>query len=93
MKRRDFVRLGWATMIAAGADKLRPAFGGQVLGLPQHAMVASLDCRDESNLNFANIPDRSPAGWACSEPRWQNHPLPQGFLPAQIGRLRGNRDE
>jgi FtsP/CotA-like multicopper oxidase with cupredoxin domain len=25
MKRRDFVRLGWATMIAAGADKLRPA--------------------------------------------------------------------
>ncbi|MGB6828518.1 MAG: multicopper oxidase domain-containing protein [Terracidiphilus sp.] len=27
MKRRDFVRLGWATMIATGAGKLRPAFG------------------------------------------------------------------
>ncbi len=27
MKRRDFVRLGWATMMAAGAGKLRPAFG------------------------------------------------------------------
>jgi len=27
MKRRDFVRLGWATMFATGAAKLRPAFG------------------------------------------------------------------
>ncbi len=26
MKRRDFVRLGWTTMIATGAAKLRPAF-------------------------------------------------------------------
>jgi FtsP/CotA-like multicopper oxidase with cupredoxin domain len=26
MRRRDFVRLGWATMIATGAGKLRPAF-------------------------------------------------------------------
>ena len=26
MNRRDFVRLGWATVIAAGAGKLRPAF-------------------------------------------------------------------
>jgi FtsP/CotA-like multicopper oxidase with cupredoxin domain len=30
MKRRDFVRLGWATMIAAGAGKLRPALAGQI---------------------------------------------------------------
>ena len=27
MNRRDFVRLGWATVIATGAGKLRPAFG------------------------------------------------------------------
>ena len=27
MKRRDFVRLGWATIVATGAGKLRPAFG------------------------------------------------------------------
>ena len=44
MKRRDFVRLGWATMIATGAGKLRPAFGEslglhQVPGPPQHLMV------------------------------------------------------
>ena len=48
MKRRDFVRLGWATMIATGAGKLRPAFGKspglqQVPGPPQHAMVAPLE--------------------------------------------------
>jgi FtsP/CotA-like multicopper oxidase with cupredoxin domain len=48
MKRRDFVRLGWATMIATGAGKLRPAFGKslglqQVPGLPQHAMVLPLE--------------------------------------------------
>src|SRR5271154_7262192 len=29
MKRRDFVRLGWATMIATGAGKLRPALGSR----------------------------------------------------------------
>src|SRR6202789_3140207 len=34
MKRRDFVRFGWATMIATGAGRLRPAFG-EPLGLPQ----------------------------------------------------------
>ena len=44
MKRRDFVRLGWATMIATGAGKVRPAFGRspglyQVPGAPQHLMV------------------------------------------------------
>jgi FtsP/CotA-like multicopper oxidase with cupredoxin domain len=44
MKRRDFVRLGWATMIATGAGKLRPAFGKslglhQLPGPPQHLMV------------------------------------------------------
>src|SRR5215475_7879639 len=44
MNRRDFVRLGCATVIAAGAGKLRPAFG-QSVGLrqaprpPQHRMV------------------------------------------------------
>jgi FtsP/CotA-like multicopper oxidase with cupredoxin domain len=47
MKRRDFVRLGWATMIAARASKLRPAFGEslglpQVRGIAQHAMVSPL---------------------------------------------------
>ncbi len=44
MKRRDFVRLGWATMIATGAGKLRPAFGKplgfeQMPGMPQHPMA------------------------------------------------------
>ena len=39
MKRRDFVRLGWATMIAAGAGKPRPAFGEQVPGPLQHLMM------------------------------------------------------
>jgi FtsP/CotA-like multicopper oxidase with cupredoxin domain len=34
VKRRDFVRLGWATMIATGAGNLRPVFG-KSLGLPQ----------------------------------------------------------
>jgi FtsP/CotA-like multicopper oxidase with cupredoxin domain len=49
MKRRDFVRLGWATMIATGGGKLRPAFGEQVgpleqvAGPAQHAMAASLE--------------------------------------------------
>jgi len=48
MKRRDFVRLGWATMIATGADKLRPALGETagpqpISGRPQHAMVAPLE--------------------------------------------------
>jgi FtsP/CotA-like multicopper oxidase with cupredoxin domain len=48
MKRRDFVRLGWATMIATGAGKLRPAFGEplslqQVPGPAQSAMVAPLE--------------------------------------------------
>ena len=43
MKRRDFVRLGSATMIAAGAGRV-PTFGEplglqQVLGPPQHLMV------------------------------------------------------
>ena len=44
MKRRDFVRLGWATMIATGAGKLRPALGEspgleQLPGAPQHQTV------------------------------------------------------
>ncbi len=44
MNRRDFVRLGWATVIAAGAGKLRPAFAQplalrQVPGAP-HPMAA-----------------------------------------------------
>src|ERR1700728_4812668 len=44
MKRRDFVRLGWATMIATGAGKLRPTFGEslglqQFPGAQQHLMV------------------------------------------------------
>jgi FtsP/CotA-like multicopper oxidase with cupredoxin domain len=46
MKRRDFVRLGCATLIAAGADKLRPAFGElsgvqQSMERPSHLMVPS----------------------------------------------------
>jgi FtsP/CotA-like multicopper oxidase with cupredoxin domain len=42
MRRRDFVRLGCATMIATGAGKLRPALGERVPALPQHAMAAPL---------------------------------------------------
>jgi FtsP/CotA-like multicopper oxidase with cupredoxin domain len=37
MNRRDFARLGWATVIGAGAGKLRPAFAQS----PPHPMVAS----------------------------------------------------
>ena len=48
MNRRDFARLGWATVIGAGAGKLRPAFAQslalrQVPGPPPHPMVASLE--------------------------------------------------
>jgi len=44
MNRRDFVRLGCATVIATGAGKLRPAFGEslglqQAPGRPQHRTV------------------------------------------------------
>ena len=38
MNRRDFGRLGWATVIGAGAGKLRPA-----LAQSPHPMVATLD--------------------------------------------------
>jgi FtsP/CotA-like multicopper oxidase with cupredoxin domain len=46
MNRRDFVRRGWATVIAMGAGKLLPAFAqspahGQAPGLPEHPMVAT----------------------------------------------------
>jgi FtsP/CotA-like multicopper oxidase with cupredoxin domain len=45
MKRRDFVRLGWATVIGAGAGKLRPAFAeslalGQAAGAPTLGQAA-----------------------------------------------------
>jgi len=39
MKRREFVRLGWATMIAAGAARLRPAFAGRVPAQSQQRMM------------------------------------------------------
>ena len=47
MNRRDFVRLGWATVIAAGAGKLRPAFAQplalrQVPGSLPHPTMATL---------------------------------------------------
>jgi Multicopper oxidase len=46
MNRRDFVRLGWATVIGAGAGKLRPAFAQslalrQVPGAQPHPMAAT----------------------------------------------------
>src|ERR1700719_3127347 len=44
MNRRDFVRLGWATVIGAGAGKLHPAFAQslrQVPGVQPHPMVAT----------------------------------------------------
>jgi FtsP/CotA-like multicopper oxidase with cupredoxin domain len=41
MQRRDFVRLGWATMIATGAGKLLPALGEQVSMSPHHAIAPS----------------------------------------------------
>jgi FtsP/CotA-like multicopper oxidase with cupredoxin domain len=48
MNRRDFMRLGWATVIATGAGKLRPAFAQslalrQVPGTQPHPMVATLE--------------------------------------------------
>ena len=47
MNRRDFVRLGWATVIAAGAGNLRPAFAESLVlrhtpEPPQHPMSAAL---------------------------------------------------
>ena len=50
MNRRDFVRLGWATALAAGAAKLRPAFAQppafrQVPEALPHPMAASLDAK------------------------------------------------
>ena len=46
MSRRDFVRLGLATLIATGAGKLRPSLAGtlapgQGAGLLAHSMLAS----------------------------------------------------
>ncbi len=46
MNRRDFVRLGWATVIGAGVGKLRPAFAESlalrhVPGPPQHPQMAT----------------------------------------------------
>jgi FtsP/CotA-like multicopper oxidase with cupredoxin domain len=41
MKRREFVRLGWATIITTGAGKLRPAFSEHMPGPSQHQMVPS----------------------------------------------------
>src|ERR1700733_10060918 len=46
MNRRDFARLGWATVIGAGAGKLRPAFAESLAirhfpGLPQHPIIAT----------------------------------------------------
>ena len=46
MNRRDFVRLGWATVIGAGAGKLRPAFAQSVAlphvpAPPQHPQMAT----------------------------------------------------
>jgi FtsP/CotA-like multicopper oxidase with cupredoxin domain len=54
MKRRDFVRVGWGTVIAAGAGMVRPvlarslAFGRflsapQVVGLPQYAAAGAAE--------------------------------------------------
>ncbi len=45
MKRREFVRLGWASIVATGAGKLRPAFGESpglqdMPGPSEHQMVA-----------------------------------------------------
>jgi FtsP/CotA-like multicopper oxidase with cupredoxin domain len=47
LKRREFARLGWATIIAAGAGKLRPMLGEppglqQASRPPQHAKPAPL---------------------------------------------------
>jgi FtsP/CotA-like multicopper oxidase with cupredoxin domain len=41
MQRREFVRLGWATIITTGAGKLQPAFGEHMLGPLQHQMAPS----------------------------------------------------
>src|SRR6201996_493618 len=46
MNRRDFARLGWATVIAAGTGKLRPSFAEslalrQVPGPLQHPMTVT----------------------------------------------------
>ena len=48
MNRRDFARLGWVTVIGAGAGNLRPAFAQspaqrQVAGPPPHPGMATLE--------------------------------------------------
>ncbi len=48
MNRRDFTRLGWTTVIGAGAGQLWPAVAQspalpQVPGPPPHPMVATLE--------------------------------------------------
>ena len=62
MKRRDFVRLGWATIIANGTVKLPPAFGEslglqQIPGPPQHRMLPldprRSECAADFNLQIA----------------------------------------
>ncbi len=50
MRRRDFVRLGWATLIATGAGNLLPALGEsqgirKLPGPPQHPTAAPLEPR------------------------------------------------
>src|ERR1700729_3242297 len=57
MSRRDFVRLGLATLIATGAGKLRPAFArtlatGQGPGSLAHPMLASEPKGTASAANF-----------------------------------------
>ena len=45
MRRRDFVRLGCATMIAGGAGKMRPALGESVAGRQQHGMAGTAEAK------------------------------------------------
>ena len=57
MKRREFVRLGWATMIATGAGRLRPAFGESpgfqpVAAPPQHSMALSESNATQREADF-----------------------------------------
>src|ERR1700679_3733283 len=45
MRRRDFVRLGCATVIASGVGKVRPALGESVAARQQHGMAGTAEAK------------------------------------------------
>jgi hypothetical protein len=73
MNRRDFARLGWATVIATGVGKLRPTFAVPMVAAPEPKATASaadftlriapmivelaIPLREKSRRGFHILPD------------------------------------